>query len=427
VLSSLNFNSSNESPVVENYGMTEYGYDLCSTYNESCTLGPGGTCPHCSAPVATNRRVRRNIFALDLDEYSKIVSAMWEMKNLPMEVGRDKYGVAFKTYDYFHAKHIAQAEDLRGDRSQTNIVFSIWHACLTLEFENTLLAIDPSIGAVPYWNWNETLNPFNDTYFGSAPGTGERYEVIDGPFAYWPVADMNESLWNELYVPYMRNSSGIDYSGETASGKFRQYLVCDSQDYMVRYGEKNTDFAGGTTGPIDCSYHGLFPWYKYHVCIDFYYVTERDGHETGNYHKSPHLDVGGTQDPYPYTCTGPDDFSYGDFTYGAYSITDPIFMFHHVNMVREMHSWQENNADTAACYYGFTYNGYCCDSDGSRTEADCIDLGLMDYLSEYWCFTDEDLQIYIHDSPHECWKIHEAICYLQYNTAPYTFDNYLTW
>jgi hypothetical protein len=81
----------------------------------------------------------------------------------------------------------------------------------------------------------------------------------------------------------------------------------------------------------------------------------------------------------------------------------------------------KNNADSALCYYGFTVDGYCFDSDGTQSSS-CHDLGLEDILSDYWGFTDEDLGIFIHDDPTTKWKVYEAICHLAYNTAPYTFD-----
>lgn len=401
--------------------------NLCLTYDEACTLGENGTCPVCTATVNTNQRVRRNIYSLSMEEWKDITDAMWVMKTIPADQGKLRFGPSYRDYDYFHAKHISQASDVRGDRSQTNIIFNAWHACISLEFENSLMAINPEIPAMAYWNWNESdKNAFNDTYFGSSPGTGPDYEVIDGAFAWWPVSDMDATIWQALYYPYMRNASGIEYTGNTMGGKFRMQQACDSQDHMVRYGEIYKGWKHGTTGPIDCTHHGLFPWYKYHQCIDFKYTNTTGNGEEGNYHKSVHLDVGGTMNFDFYDCVSLKNYSYGDFDVGAYSITDPIFFFHHINMDREMHAWQSLNSETAICYYGFTYDGYCCNNVGERDE-DCVDLGLTDYLSEYWCFTDYDLGIYIHDDPNTCWKVYEAICHLSFNTAPYTYDNYLTW
>ena len=58
-----------------------------------------------------------------------------------------------------------------------------WHAAFVLEFENSLLAIDGSIKALPYWDATKTTpSVFTDKYFGSAPGTGEGSRVIDGAF-----------------------------------------------------------------------------------------------------------------------------------------------------------------------------------------------------------------------------------------------------
>ena len=53
-----------------------------------------------------------------------------------------------------------------------------FHSLLLLEFENTLLSVDPSILALPYWNWNDTTSDafaavFTSTKFGGLPGTGQ--------------------------------------------------------------------------------------------------------------------------------------------------------------------------------------------------------------------------------------------------------------
>jgi hypothetical protein len=53
---------------------------------------------------------------------------------------------------------------------------------VVLEFENSLLSIDPSIGALPYWNWNDTnaMSIFTPAKYGSIPGTGPNQELVDG-------------------------------------------------------------------------------------------------------------------------------------------------------------------------------------------------------------------------------------------------------
>jgi hypothetical protein len=413
VLFQLDFRSSSEmssSPIISDIDQTDTS-SQCASYEDSCTLGEHGTCPICTASIASNQRIRQNIFSLTPDSYSKLVNAMWTMKTLSMEDGQAKYGKSFRTYDYLLAKHVAHHNDKRGDRSHATIIFTIWHACLELEYENSVLAIDPSIGAVSYWNWNESdKNAFNDMYFGSAPGTGSNYEVIDGPFANWPVSDLTEEIWTEKYAIYISDPSGIDYIGDTKSGKFRETESCTTQDHLVRYGEWNKN----GTGPVDCTRHGLYPLYAFYYCLDFDYPSDYE-----KYHLSAHISIGGSRLRDRKSCPGGDN---GDINCVGNSINDPVFLFHHINMDRAFHTWQKNNVDSADCYYGFTYNGYCFYADGERDDH-CVGLGLNDTLSDLWGFTDEDLGLYIHDDPKTLWKVYEAMCYLAFNTAPYTYDD----
>ena len=69
-----------------------------------------------------------------------------------------------------------------------------WHSAFVLEFENAILAVDPSVDALPYWDTTKTTpsSVFTETFFGSAPGSGESQSgrVIDGSFPNFPM-EMN--------------------------------------------------------------------------------------------------------------------------------------------------------------------------------------------------------------------------------------------
>jgi hypothetical protein len=63
-----------------------------------------------------------------------------------------------------------------------------WHSSFVLEFENALLAVDPEVLAVPYWDPTVTSpSIFGEAYVGSVPGTGEGSTLIDGMFKNWAV------------------------------------------------------------------------------------------------------------------------------------------------------------------------------------------------------------------------------------------------
>jgi len=83
-------------------------------------------------------------------------------------------------------KHAVATEDSRGDQGHFSSAFATFHAAFVLEFEMSLLAIDSSIGAMPYWDGSST-GMFTSSYFGSVRRTGSDNVVMDGVFSDWMV------------------------------------------------------------------------------------------------------------------------------------------------------------------------------------------------------------------------------------------------
>ena len=78
------------------------------------------------------------------------------MKRVATTNGQATYGAAYRSYDYFTAKHYAACVDARGNGAHYGPHFATWHAALGLEFERALRAVDPAIEALPYWDASET-------------------------------------------------------------------------------------------------------------------------------------------------------------------------------------------------------------------------------------------------------------------------------
>merc|ERR1712136_10213 len=157
---------------------------------ETTALGPA-TCSDpgitaCAASPAISQRVRREIMDLTSEEWLKVVAAMHIMKGTSMSDGQSMYGSNFRTYDYFVVKHAVATEDSRGDQGHFSSAFATFHAAFVLEFEMSLLAIDSSIGAMPYWDGSST-GMFTSSYFGSVRRTGSDNVVMDGVFSDWMV------------------------------------------------------------------------------------------------------------------------------------------------------------------------------------------------------------------------------------------------
>lgn len=116
----------------------------------SCALD--NSCPACNADARSVQRVRQELRTLSSTEWTRVVDAMWIMKNTSNAYGAARYGPAFRSYDTFVLKHAVASTHARGDQAHFGPAFATWHAAFVLEFENSLLSIDSTIGACPYWN-----------------------------------------------------------------------------------------------------------------------------------------------------------------------------------------------------------------------------------------------------------------------------------
>lgn len=106
-----------------------------------------------------------------------------------------------------------------------------FHRAFLLRFENALLAVDPTVGALPYWDYAEDTASgkyfetkdyiFSDTYFGSIQGNpDENYAVTDGLFAHWPIAHWTSGAYGAQSSLKSRCAKQEWFKGTTAS-------VCD--------------------------------------------------------------------------------------------------------------------------------------------------------------------------------------------------------
>ena len=153
--------------------------------------------------IILKQRVRREIRNLTSDQWQNIVRAMHIMKTTDQETGEQVYGPKFENYDRMSCKHHRAVMDPEGDMGHVAPLFFTFHRIMMLEFEESLIAIDPTIetevGGIPYWDSTLDLNTygtsnlgnsiiFSDDYFGSITGNeSERYGVTDGQFWNWTV------------------------------------------------------------------------------------------------------------------------------------------------------------------------------------------------------------------------------------------------
>ena len=109
-------------------------------------------------------------------------------------------------------------------------------------------------------------------------------------------------------------------------------------------------------------------------------------------------------------------------------------------MDRNKFAWMANNADSRSYFYGYSTTGNVISPASlKKVKGDGHDarkfqgeesvgatlypgLGLNDYASYNWGFTDANLGISAHSTTSMLWTHADALCYLSPTTAPYTYD-----
>ena len=205
--------------------------------------------PHHDASNLPVPRVRKEWREHTKDEIDRYACALNVMSTISTEAGRKCYG---RTYVYFPdivMKHACVASDPRGDQGHRGPEFMLFHKSTLLTYEGSILAIDPKIKAIPWWNMpldsapvldvngtvkhkagkyycpknDSTSHPFgvgspeddpsvanpgcnrskyiwSDTYFGEQLGSGPSYEVTNGRWAYRTMArwgDFDTTYWSQ--------------------------------------------------------------------------------------------------------------------------------------------------------------------------------------------------------------------------------------
>ena len=149
--------------------------------------------------------------------------------------------------------------------------FSVWHSTFIFKFEESLLAVDPTLGALPYFDFRKDLGvPFGPgaTEWGSKAGTGPQSTVIDGALKNWTVGAGNPTL------PFF-------------AGSLRPVVPHITEDHIVRY---------ANAAPYETSW--TLPAESYEEC-----ASEPNMHELQScfeeanhfhFHTGAHMFVGGS-------------------------------------------------------------------------------------------------------------------------------------
>ena len=334
------------------------------------------------------------------------------MKRVATTNGQATYGAAYRSYDYFTAKHYAACIDARGNGAHYGPQFATWHAALGLEFERALLAVDPAIEALPYWDASETSpSVFGRTYFGSAPGAGEEHDLVDGPFASWRVP-RHKSLAD--YAPSTSTFSASTAVAGNAAGYLRHPDSTISAGGVVRFG-------GGYVLERDAFWRCVeepTTFLEWNMCVDLGFAP--DGSDLGDStHRGAHTGVGGFEDPRYLN-------NDGDFHDTFAGPNDPIFFFHHANVERSRHWWTWTRAHDADDYWAYPL----LDPDatvgtdaftGRRAPGQLLN----DTLSDSWGFSMDDLgfEPRAGETPDTLVTNARLLCELAPGAAPYAYED----
>ena len=367
----------------------------------------------CTAAPRTTQRVRKEVRDLSAREWQAFVDAMWTMKNISTAAGQAKYGLAFRTHEYFVVKHAVSTLDSRGEQSHFGDWFINFHAAIALEFENSLLAISDhesgDLGGLPYWDSGHGNDVFSADLMGSAPGTGDGKTVIDGAFAKWPI---NPNFQLSDYAQYMKTVAGAT-SGFTGSytGMLRGNFPNNSLQtpYVTRYGN-SSNFLFSKADYDDCTTTPAC-WDDWYACIDARPAPE-------DLHTGPHVVIGGY-----VKHEGNGTVDHGDLEDPCTSPNDPIFFLHHTNIDRNRVKWMANHKDEASVYYGYkgALNGARC-YGAPWYSRDCSDGGvnLLDVMSAHFPFSSADLGL---NGDSEGLTHADFICEVGPETAPYKYQD----
>jgi len=342
-----------------------------------------------SAPT----RVRRELRSLSADEREKVFAAMEVMKSTSTKAGQQKYGNHFVSYDELVVQHLANAASPGGDEAHLGPAFATYHRAFLLKFELSLLAVDPGIGAVPYWDYNieakmeEPRKSEIWTWFGSSEGDpNDGHAVKDGRFAHWRVRGDARDIsnysnsYNLLRSPWNVNPSRhitrhrYSCGSETHFDAHIWKLCAQAPDYLAWYACIDPtvhtwahSFLGGVwhternVSRVECFLTNAIgipaAWGQGCLPCSSNCTDPRAAQQACRCERSDKLSC------LPDKLLAKQAPTYGDFADSWTSPNDPIFFFHHANVDRNLMEWQLRHRKQAP-HYSFPTPSVPCKGHG---------------------------------------------------------------
>ena len=228
--------------------------------------------------------IRREIRTLSDSDREKYFTALETLYNVDQATGEALYGEKYKSAEFLLWRHLNGAGTVDCDHWHDGAGIITHHAAFTLEAEQSLQSVDPSV-AMTYWeypidasyydNYNWVMSPiFGDDWYGEASPSNDDHKISRGrwseitlpdgtPYKDWSIAETGtlnpfvngygymRSPWNNNPSPYLgrcNTSYGTESSG-TALGR----AACDaiSSCYAsTSLAAMNDCMNGYTHGPV---------------------------------------------------------------------------------------------------------------------------------------------------------------------------------
>lgn len=224
--------------------------------------------------------IRREIRALSDDDRTAFFDALYKIYTVDSHTGKSTYGSKFNTAEYFVYKHLNGAGTTDCDHWHDGAGIVTHHIAFTLEVEQALQAIDPSV-AMPYWeygmdpylytNWWESpffnsdwfgeANPLNDEHIIDDGGMWVGIQVPDGsPYEDWSIADTGSlnpfvNGFGHMRTPWNNNPiKGIGRHNMTyGASQYNTMPVCSTLQNCFQsttFADINDCLNGATHGPV---------------------------------------------------------------------------------------------------------------------------------------------------------------------------------
>ena len=212
------------------------------------------------------RREVRKLTDLDREMYFNAVSVM---SRVPTEVGQRLYGPKYKSKDYFTRLHLYYGGTNDCDHWHAGAGFVTSHVTLTLEFEQAVQSIFPSIGQ-PYWDF--TLEStfydayefrrspvFSESWFGDASPDNSMHTITEARWAFSPAMANAKKFsqvynsygilrapWNSDPTPFMTRSEKVyGLENNLKPSGCTQYYVATQKDNWMGLAQQLTSAAHG--------------------------------------------------------------------------------------------------------------------------------------------------------------------------------------